>query len=302
MESLKHWKQRMAEEANAGSKIISTPMGDVQYTEVGAGLPVLHSHGSPAGCDAGPRAFYKLATRGGLHWITPSRPGFLKTSLSVGKSSEQQADMFVAVMDALGIEKAVVHGWSGGGPPAIEAAKKYPDRFVGLILYSCVADHWGHRVTWFEKMILSDPGEWIFSLMQKMSPETFRKKTCEEMGLDYDYLKNIPESVAFIDQLFSFMSPASLRNPGSFNDIDNYRRIVDLQLEKISIPTLITFSHSDNQLPFSNAQEAADKIPNARLIDFEYGGHFPMADPRSDYLNEEIIKFVTTCHNNPKKP
>jgi len=296
MESLKHWKRRMTDLANEGSSIISTARGDVQYTEVGVGLPVLHSHGSPAGCDAGPRAFRKLAQQGNIRWITPSRPGFLMTPLTVGKTTEQQADMFVDLMDVLNVEKAVIHGWSGGGPPAIEAAKKYPDRFVGLILYSCVSHHWGHKVTWFEKMILSDPGEWIFSLMQKMSPEAFRKKTCEEMGLDYDYLKNIPESVAFIDQLFSFMSPASLRNPGSFNDIDNYRRIVDLQLEKISIPTLITFSHSDKQLPFSNAQEAADKIPNARLINFEYGGHFPMADPRTDYLNNDMISFIRKCY------
>ena len=296
MESLKQWKQRMTDLANEGSSIISTAWGDVQYTEVGYGLPVIHSHGSPAGCDAGPRAFKNLAERGGLRWITPSRPGFLKTPLAVDESSEQQSDMFVALMEALGIEKAIIHGWSGGGPPAIEAAKKYPDRFVGLILYSCVAHQWGHRVTWFEKMILSDPGEWIFTLMQKMSPEAFRKKTCEEMGLDYNYLKNIPQSMAFVDQLFSFMSPASLRNQGSFNDINNYRKIEDLHLEKINIPTLISFSHSDNQLPFSNGQDAADKIPNARLINFEYGGHFPMADPRSDYLNEEMIRFIKQCY------
>ncbi len=296
METLKQWVHHKTELANAGSIMIKTRVGDVQYTDMGKGIPVIHSHGSPAGCDAGPRAFGRLAEEGGLRFITPSRPGFLKTPLSVGKTAVQQADMFVALMDSLKIENAVIHAWSGGGPPAIEAAKKYPGRFKGLILYSCLAHRWGNKVTFFKKMILSDPGEWAFTIMQKMTPEAFRKKTCQEMGLDYEYLKNIPERMALVDCLYDFMSPASLRNDGSFNDMDHYSKIDDPEMEKISIPTLITFSPSDNQIPISNAEVAHEKIPHSRFIQFEHGGHIPLADPRADFLNGEMIQFIRQCH------
>jgi len=72
METLKQWVHHKTELANAGSIMIKTRVGDVQYTDMGKGIPVIHSHGSPAGCDAGPRAFGKLANEGGLRFIIPS--------------------------------------------------------------------------------------------------------------------------------------------------------------------------------------------------------------------------------------
>lgn len=293
MLSFKKWKEKMTEQANAGSKMISTKQGEIQYTDIGEGIPVIHSHGSPSGCDVGPRLF-SFMTKYGIHFITPSRPGFLKTPLSIGPTTEKQADLFISLMDALEIEQAILHAWSAGGPPAIVAAKKYPDRFKALIIYSAVTHKWEHKITTFEKMMMSDPGLWIFTLMQSFMKKSFRKQTCKAMGLDYNYLKDKPESVKQIDILFEFMAPASLRNPGSWNDINQYRKINDLGMENISIPTLITHSPTDNQLPISNGELPAKLIPNAKFINFEHGGHVPLIDDRADYLNDEILKFIKT--------
>ncbi len=37
--------------------------------------------------------------------ICPSRPGYLQTPLESGKTLEEQADLFAALLDKLGIEK-----------------------------------------------------------------------------------------------------------------------------------------------------------------------------------------------------
>ena len=51
---LRTWKKEMSDLANKYSQMIKTKMGDVQYTDIGSGPVILHSHGSPGGCDSGP--------------------------------------------------------------------------------------------------------------------------------------------------------------------------------------------------------------------------------------------------------
>ena len=54
---LRTWKKEMSDLANKDSQMIKTKMGDVQYSDIGSGPVILHSHGSPGGCYSGPLAF-----------------------------------------------------------------------------------------------------------------------------------------------------------------------------------------------------------------------------------------------------
>ena len=84
-------------------------------------------HGTPGGYDQSPEeATYRM--------IAPSRPGYLKTPIEVGRTPQEQADAYAALLDALGIdEKVFVMGASGGGPSAYAFAAAYPERTLGLI-------------------------------------------------------------------------------------------------------------------------------------------------------------------------
>ena len=94
MLSYQKWKKSLIDKAFEETKMITTSAGKILYSDIGKGFPVIHSHGSPTSADSGVRAFSKIAELAGFRLITPARPGFLKTSLSVGQSIEQQADMF----------------------------------------------------------------------------------------------------------------------------------------------------------------------------------------------------------------
>src|SRR5215211_5396257 len=86
-------------------RVIDTAAGAVEFdlTE-GEGPVVLTSHGGFGGVDQ---------ARVMLGWLDPAhyqllsvlRPGYLNTPLASGRSIEEQADLFAAVLDALGVER-----------------------------------------------------------------------------------------------------------------------------------------------------------------------------------------------------
>jgi 2-hydroxy-6-oxonona-2,4-dienedioate hydrolase len=75
-------------------------------------------------------------TSGGLRIIAPSRFGYLGSTLAARASSAGQADAYVSVLDRLGVDRAAVFGFSGGGPSAMQFALRHPDRATALVLLS----------------------------------------------------------------------------------------------------------------------------------------------------------------------
>ena len=54
------------------------------------------------------------------------------------------AESFVALLDALDIDKVVVLCGSGGGPPAIQFAARHPQRTIALLLECAVTGSFTH--------------------------------------------------------------------------------------------------------------------------------------------------------------
>ncbi|WP_105615217.1 alpha/beta fold hydrolase [Vallitalea okinawensis] len=285
------WFHMMKEQAYKDAQYLHTERGSIHYTDIGKGPVILHSHGSPAGADIGP-VFLKDFTQQGYRVVTPSRPGFLGTDLALGKSIEEQADFFKNFLDKLKIKKVFVHAWSAGGPPAIAFALKYPEYVNGLILFCAVSHRWVHKITKFEKMMLSNRGIWMLWNMSRVFKSSFRKKSAEELGVDYNYVKENDERLALLDNFFEMTAPPSLRNIGSFNDIKNYSEMKEFDFSNVKVPTLILFSPSDNQIPVSNGDLPAEGIKGAEYIRFTHGGHMPMIDREAELVNRKMLKFM----------
>ena len=89
---------------------------------------MLFVHGSPGGCDQGALMGAFLVERG-YRVVAPSRPGYLGTSLDdTNRTPDQQADLHVALMDELDIDRFSVLCWSGGGASTYRLAARHPDR------------------------------------------------------------------------------------------------------------------------------------------------------------------------------
>jgi 2-hydroxy-6-oxonona-2,4-dienedioate hydrolase len=113
------------------SRLIETRRGPIEYAEAGSGPAVLVIHGAGGGCDQGMEFAEPIAKRG-FRVVAMSRFGYLRTAMPVDASSAAQADAHLALMDALGIDRAVILGASAGAPSAMQFALRHPDRCQAL--------------------------------------------------------------------------------------------------------------------------------------------------------------------------
>ena len=99
----------------SGSDIVTTEeFGDIEYAIQGKGLPVLVVHGAGGGYDQG-LLIGENYVGDGHRFIAPSRFGYVRSSIPQNGSPVAQADAYAALLDALGIERVAVVGFSDGG-------------------------------------------------------------------------------------------------------------------------------------------------------------------------------------------
>ncbi len=115
---------------------ISTPLGQIQYSEVGSGNPVLILHGGHSNAEED--LFQRNLYGEGFRVITPSRPGYGDTPLSDFAQPEAAAELIISLMDSLEIKEFSVLGISADGLTAIQLAAEYLERVSKLLLMSAV--------------------------------------------------------------------------------------------------------------------------------------------------------------------
>ena len=102
------WLSDHLKHLQSGSRVASTPRGDIKYAIAGVGTPLLIIHGSPGGYDhsiVGPLA--RPEEFDGFKIIAVSRPGYLRTPLSSGKTPADQADLYAALLGQNATDKRV---------------------------------------------------------------------------------------------------------------------------------------------------------------------------------------------------
>jgi pimeloyl-ACP methyl ester carboxylesterase len=131
------WKKAANDRLLQNSRIIETEKGSIQYAVAGKGGPaILLNAGMPGGYDQAMLVGADLAEKP-YSLIGWSRPGYLGTPFPVGRTLDEQVDAECALMDALEIEKAAIHGASDGGPVSYTFAARYPER-VWAVIGECV--------------------------------------------------------------------------------------------------------------------------------------------------------------------
>lgn len=260
--------------------ITTTRFGPIQHIDAGQGAALLSLHGGLGGFDQSwllARALFPEL--GAWRLLALSRPGYLDTPLATGRTPEEQADAYAALLDRLGIERAVVPAVSAGGPSAIQFAARHPDRCRGVILVSAATGQlvvpprvrrrlrmvtWLVRVpgmqAWLRHKVLRDP-----------------KKTATRSITDPHMLERTladPEAGGmFLALQESVMTRAADRLPGTVNDTRLFGGLADLPLDRVGVPVLIVHGTQDAVVPFSHAERIAGAIPGAQLETITGGEH-----------------------------
>jgi pimeloyl-ACP methyl ester carboxylesterase len=277
---------RKAEErlATFDPRIVDSGWGTIEYAERGTGIPLLVSHGIDGGFDAAIETA-KVWAGDGFHVIGPSRFGYIRSALPKGACPALQAEAFAALLDALDIERTAVLGFSAGGPPAIQFALHHPDRTLALVLASA------HLPTspsvklpaWLYRAVFS---ERLFWLLKTLAPGLLAKI----MGVPKGF-RATPEEWRSIRYLMDGLFPIRPRREGAVLDAVLTNPDVErYPLEEIAVPTLIIHSADDTLAHYETAPRAAARIPGARFVTIDRGGHIFVG--REAQVRMEVGEFV----------
>ena len=279
--SYRVWQRKETLSIQENGVVLETPLGPVEYQVTGQGPAVIYAHGTPGGYDQG-IAFSDFLDPKCCTMISPSRPGYLRTPRSSGSSPAEQADLYVALLDALGIEKASIIGFSGGGPSALSFALHYPERCRSLVMIGGIVQ----RHSYEER--LSILPRWKQFLMRFIE----YLMVCEPfLYIAMPIARLIPRGKAVAGMLRSGAA-YHLRKDGYDNDRETFAAITHAPWEQITIPTLIVHGTEDEDVPFEDALMLAGKLPRVTLLALEKGDH------SSFYTHARVVmpmlrKFLT---------
>lgn len=276
-------KEILAELAQ-GSQLVDTTAGKVEYAMDGEGPKVLAVHGGQGGHDQG-LVLCRPFIENGFSVVAPSRPGYLRTPSSTGRTFAEQADSFAALLDALGIDRVGVVGGSAGGPPSYHFAMRHPDRVEALIAIDAISCYYplpekAGKVA--QAIFMSSPGLWLDELLMMNYPKPILKEILKTSGLlTKEELKERVSSILkdtrkleFAVDFFKTANPYKLRKEGTEIDLEEGVKIDKLPLENVKCPTLVIHGKKDADVKFSDGEYAASTIPGAEHFWMETGTHF----------------------------
>ncbi len=192
---------------------------------------------------------------------------------------EDRIDDVRAVMDAVGVERAAVLGWSEGGPMSVLFAATHPDRVSHMMLFGAFARYVGD----------GSQGE----ISSREVFEQFSGWVVEQWGQG-GFVHLVAPSIVGTPTADLF--EATERNsasPGTVRQLWDAVAEIDIRpaLGLVKAPTLV-MRRSHEIMPASACRYLADTIPGARYLEVDGVDHVPWVGD-SDAITSAIREFVT---------
>jgi pimeloyl-ACP methyl ester carboxylesterase len=271
-----------------------TARGALSHTDTGHGPALLALHGGMGGADQSWLLGRAVLAEPDAHRVIGlARPGYPGTPLALGESPGEQADLYPALLDALGIDRAVVAAVSAGGPSALEFALRHPDRCRGLILVSAAtgrleADRVLARLGTLQRLLRVPGMSAVLAWRAARDPEASARRSILDPDLRARTLAH-PDAGPLIRGLGA-MAAQQLRArlPGTLNDTLRYGDLPPFPFERLTVPLLILHGTADRVVPFAHA-EAAATASLAKLVPLPDGDHVAL------FTHLELVRPAVTA-------
>lgn len=212
--------------------------------------------------------------------ISIDLPGHgLSGSHKTCNSIEFSADVAKEVLDICKVEKACIIGHSMGGYIAIEAVKKYPERFTSLILM-----HSGPHADSEEKKV--DRKREI-ALINKSKLQAIAKMGIPKM-FAHENLRRMDEKIKEIIELTETHDPEGVvaTLEGLMSREDN----LDF-LRNYSSPFLLVLGKQDYHIPEDKANLLIKELHNAEKLILEHSGHNGFLE-ETELVQKRVLEFL----------
>lgn len=194
---------------------------------------------------------------------------------------EQRLDDIRAVMDAVGSDKAVIFGYSEGGPMSILFAATYPERVSSLVLCGAVA-----------KGVASKDYPWPpkFRSISDKTKQLWEPKTAKNS------LYMFAPSVAGDEHIRQWWATNIRLGVSPAAGIDIIKMFHDSDVRQalpiINVPTLVLQRTGDLIAVVEEGRYLADHIPEAKYVELPGTDHLVWWEDSESVL-EEIEEFLT---------
>ncbi|MES4906832.1 MULTISPECIES: alpha/beta fold hydrolase [unclassified Streptomyces] len=255
----------------------ASPLGRLGRIVRGTGPGLLLAHGGTGSIDGnyGP-ILDGLAER--YKVVGPDYPGSGRTPRAEGPLDlDRLADDLVATAVEEGLETFAIAGYSLGGPVALRATTRHPERVTALVLTATFA-HPNARM----RLLVED---WLRHLRSDDAEATARWTLLAGAGAPYlDRMS--PEQLAdMVAGTRGSVPPGAIQQVELVGSVD-----VREDLGRVRVPTLVISTALDAMATTYHHRQVADGIPGAQFAELS-SGHLPFLEAPDEWL-ALIRKFL----------
>jgi pimeloyl-ACP methyl ester carboxylesterase len=283
---------------------VITPDGrslDVWLGGPADGQPLLFHHGTPGSGKPFAHHVRALADRG-MRYVGASRAGYGGSTRREGRSVADGAADSRAVLDHLGIDRAWILGWSGGGPHALACAALLPDRILGTALIAGVAPFEAPGLDWLAGMgaenveefgAVLTSGEALRAFIEPAAAQ-LRAVRPDEIAAAFGDLIDDVDRDSLTEEFATYLAEGdheAMREGfwGWYDDDVAFTRPWGFDLAAIPGRVHIWQGAHDRMVPFAHGQWLAAHCGGACSHVFDRQGHLSLAVEQFPAILDELL-------------
>jgi pimeloyl-ACP methyl ester carboxylesterase len=274
---------------------------DVRVSGPADGMPLVFHHGTP-GSRAAFRGIERAAHARGLRVVTTSRPGYGGSTRLAGRAVVDVVSDTGAVLAAIGAERCLVAGWSGGGPHALACAARL-DAAAAVLVIAGVAPYRAEGLEFLDGMGEENltefgaaaAGEQVLRPYLEEVGDQVKDATVAHIISSLDTL--LPEvDVAVLTDEFGEDMAAAFREGlrvGIDGWLDDDLAFVEewgFDLSEIDVPTSVWQGSEDLMVPFAHGRWLSTHVPGVSAHLEQGQGHLSIALGSLDWMLDELIE------------
>jgi pimeloyl-ACP methyl ester carboxylesterase len=239
----------------------------------------------------------------GWQLVAYARPGYAGSARREGRSVADAAADTAAILDALGLDRFVTIGWSGGGPHALACAALLPDRCDAAASLAGVAPFDADGLDFLAGMGAENVEEFGSAARSRDELVAFLNRDAAALahitgddiaGALGDLVDDVDRAALtgeFAETMASMLRRAlSTGIAGWLDDDLAFVKPWGFELDAIRVPVSIWQGAHDRMVPFSHGQWLSANVPGARVHLYEDEGHISLVQQLPLILDDLVSR------------
>ncbi|HEY7271482.1 MAG TPA: alpha/beta fold hydrolase [Actinoplanes sp.] len=192
-----------------------------------------------------------------------------------------------AVMDAAGSDRAVLFGYSEGGPMSILMAAMHPERVEALVLYGTYA-----------RRLRADDYPWGYTPDERRE---YTDRLAVEWSWEADMRAMCPSADDAMAEWWGQRARAAA-TPSTVRSLIAMNSLIDVRgaLPSVRVPTLVMHRRGDHDSRVEEGRYLADHIPGARFVELPGADHFVAVN--ANQILDQVASFLDNLGSAPATP